>query len=95
MRGSELLLALALFGILLRLHLLLRLEARYLLRDSALPGRIGNALAGAAFLLPLTRLEIFAMPISATMTTSAMTTGILFRNGGFASGCSGTVAGGF
>ena len=33
------------------------------------------------------------MPISPMMTTRAITTGILFRNGGFASGCSGTVAG--
>jgi hypothetical protein len=54
---------------------------------------MGNALAGADFLLPLNRLETLAMPIRATMATSAMTTGILFLSGGFASGCSGTVAG--
>ncbi len=35
------------------------------------------------------------MPISPMMTTRAITTGILFLSGGFASGCSGTVAGTF
>src|SRR5579863_4382080 len=50
---------------------------------------------GAERLLPLSKLEMLAMPIKATMTTSAITTGRLLRRGGFASGCSGTVAGAF
>jgi hypothetical protein len=55
---------------------------------------MGSVLVGADFLLPLSRLETFAMPIRATTATSAMTTGVPFRSGGFASGCSGTVAAG-
>jgi hypothetical protein len=54
---------------------------------------MGSALAGAAFLLPLTRLERFAIPIMATMATNATMTGVLFFNGDVASGCCGTVAG--
>jgi hypothetical protein len=53
------------------------------------------ALAGAFFLLPFNRLERLAMPISPMMTTKAITIGILFRTGGFVSGCSGTVTGMF
>jgi len=56
---------------------------------------MGSVLAGADFLLPLSKLETLAMPMRATMATNAMTTGVPFRNGGFASGCSGTVAGEF
>jgi hypothetical protein len=61
----------------------------------AVAGRIGRALAGADFLLPRTRLETLAIPMRATIATKAITTGILFRRGGLASICSGTVAGGF
>ena len=71
-RSGQLLLMLALLRVPLCLHLLLRRKADYLLgiRRS---GRMVIALAGAAFLLPLNRLETLAMPIRATMTTRTIT----------------------
>lgn len=53
---------------------------------------IVSELWGAAFLLPLTRLEMFAIPMRPTITTRAMTIGMPLRSGVFASGWSGTVA---
>ena len=58
-------------------------------------GRIGIALAGAALLLPLTKLDKFAIPISATIAINPTITGVLFFSGEGASGCWGTVAGWF
>ena len=45
------------------------------------PGQFAMHLLGADFLLPLTRLERFAIPISATIAINPTITGVLFFSG--------------
>ena len=60
----------------------------------AVEGRIGSVMAGADFFLTLTRLDMFAIPIRATIAISAITMCVLFFTGPTASHWAGTVAAG-
>jgi hypothetical protein len=91
-RSGQLLLMLALLGVPLGLHLLLRRKTVYLLgiRRS---GAHGHCACRGCFLVAAQQARHIGDADQGNDDNQAITTGIPFLSGDFASGCSGTVAG--